>query len=103
MDDDVSPDSRDTRINALAGSPKEAEQGSLRRTETRDSEITALVKLLEERLPLAPLGSAVNWPALTRKLSPTEVISEQRTYINQLEWGIGIFGFLFLMMLLARR
>jgi len=38
-----------------------------------------------------------------RELTPVEVIAEQRTYINQLEWGIGIFGFLFLMMLLARR
>jgi hypothetical protein len=38
-----------------------------------------------------------------RELTPVEVIAEQRTYITQLEWGIGIVGFLFLMMLLARR
>ena len=91
MDDDVSTDSRDTRINALA-STAEKERG-LGRAEVRDPEVTALVKLLEERLPmLAP-----------RELTPVEIIAEQRGYITQLEWGIGIVGFLFLMMLLARR
>jgi len=38
-----------------------------------------------------------------KQLTPLEVIETQDKYISQLEWGLGILGSLFLLLVLARR
>ena len=90
MDDDVLTDTRHTDVNALASQTKEAEQGISR---ISNAQISTLIDLIEKARP----------DLAARQVTPTEIIAEQDKYINQLEWTVGIFCALVILMFMARR
>lgn len=89
--DDVASD-RDTGRDGHPGETGKAESSLTRVAD--GPQISALIRVLEERFPLAKVE---------RQLTPLEVIKTQDKYISQLEWGLGILGTLFLLLVLARR
>lgn len=93
---------RDTSLDVLASNAeKEVDRQPVSDRRAEPSSLRDLVRIINQEL--AQQTSERDVSLVAREVTPTEIIREQDKYITQLEWGIGILGFLFLMMLMARR